>query len=68
MKSDDGIGVDAARIIAAIDEETLLIPISHVYFRSGYIQEAAEIITAAHAKGAWCFWIPIRRAALSRSM
>jgi len=55
IKSDDGIGVPVEKLIAAIDEETLMLPISHVYFRSGYVQDVAEIIKAAHAKGALVF-------------
>lgn len=48
----DGIGVPIERMLAAIDEETLLVPISHVLFRSAYIQDARRIIARAHAVGA----------------
>lgn len=50
--SDDGIHVDAQKICDAIDEETLIVPISHVYFRSGGLQDIKTIIDHAHSKGA----------------
>ncbi|MEI8133521.1 MAG: aminotransferase class V-fold PLP-dependent enzyme [bacterium] len=52
IKSDDGIHVDAEKIIDAINEETLIVPISHVYFRSGALQDIASIIKKAHSVGA----------------
>ena len=52
IESDDGIGVPAERIIEAIDEETLILPLSLVYFRSGCLQDVKPIIEAAHEKGA----------------
>lgn len=52
VASDDGIGVDLDRLLAAIDERTLLVPISHVLFRSGFIQDAVAITRRAHEVGA----------------
>ena len=52
VKTDDGISVPTERLLDAIDEETLLVPISHVLFRSAYINDAAAIIERAHAVGA----------------
>lgn len=52
VKTDDGITVPAGRLLAAIDEETLLVPVSHVIFRSAYIQDAKAIIEKAHKVGA----------------
>lgn len=52
VKSDDGIWVDPQKVCEAIDEETLIVPISHVYFRSGAIQDIKTIIDHAHSKGA----------------
>ena len=40
------------RMLAAIDEETLLVPISHVLFKSAYLQDAKAIIDRAHEVGA----------------
>lgn len=53
VPSDDGIGVPTERILAAIDERTLLVPISHVLFRSASIQDARAIIEHAHRMGAY---------------
>ena len=52
VKTDDGITVPTDRLIDAIDDETLLVPISHVIFRSAYIQDAKAIIEKAHKVGA----------------
>jgi len=49
VKSKDGITVPTEKIIDAIDNETLLVPISHVLFKSAYIQEIEPIIEKAHA-------------------
>jgi kynureninase len=43
---------DDAGIIAAIDERTLLVPISHVLFKSGEIQDVEAITRRAHEVGA----------------
>ncbi len=48
-----GIGVDLERLLAAIDERTLLVPISHVLFRSAFIQDARAIIARAREVGAF---------------
>ena len=52
VPSDDGIVVETQRMVEAIDEETLLVPISHVLFRSGYLQDVAAIVEKAHRVGA----------------
>lgn len=52
VPSDDGMTVPTERLLEAIDEETLLVPISHVLFKSAYIQDAAAIIERAHEVGA----------------
>lgn len=52
VPSDDGISVPTERLLAAIDERTLIVPISHVLFRSAYIQDAAAIVQRAHEVGA----------------
>ena len=43
---------DDGAIVDAIDEQTLLVPISHVLFRTGEIQEIEPIIRRAHEVGA----------------
>jgi kynureninase len=52
VKTDDGITVPTARLLDAIDDETLLVPISHVVFRSAFINDAAAIVEKAHRVGA----------------
>jgi len=50
--SHDGITLDTDELLAAIDERTRLVSLSHVLFRSAYILPAAAIIEKAHAVGA----------------
>ena len=52
VKTDDGITVPLERLLDAIDEQTLIVPISHVIFRSAYIQDAKAIVEKAHKVGA----------------
>lgn len=52
VKSDDGITIPLERMLAAIDEETLLVPISHILFKSAFLQDARAIIKRAHEVGA----------------
>ena len=53
VKTDDGITVPTQRLLDAIDEQTLLVPISHVIFRSAFINDAKAIIEKAHKVGAY---------------
>ena len=43
VPSDDGMTVDTERLLAAIDERTRLVAVSHVLFRSAYIMDVAAI-------------------------
>jgi kynureninase len=52
VKTDDGVHVPSERLLDAIDEQTLLVPISHVVFRSSYIKDVKAIIEKAHRVGA----------------
>jgi kynureninase len=52
VETTDGITVPVERLLAAIDEDTLLVPISHVIFRSAYINDAKAIVERAHQVGA----------------
>ena len=52
VKSDDPVRIDTEKFLAAIDETTLLVPISLVLFRSSYIVDAQAIIERAHRVGA----------------
>jgi kynureninase len=52
VKSDDGITVPLERLLAEIDEETLLVPLSHVLFKSASLQDARAVTERAHEVGA----------------
>jgi kynureninase len=52
VASSDVVRIDLDKFLAAIDETTLLVPISHVLFRSSYIVDARAIIERAHRVGA----------------
>ena len=52
VKTEDGVHVPTERLLDAIDEETLLVPVSHVIFRSAFIQDAKAIVEKAHRVGA----------------
>lgn len=52
VKSDDGMTIDLQKMLDAIDEETLLVPISHVLFKSSFLQDAKAIVEKAHSVGA----------------
>ena len=52
VPSPDGMRVPLELMLEAIDEETLLVPISHVVFKSGYQQDVAAIVRRAHDVGA----------------
>lgn len=52
VASNDPVRFDLDRFLEAIDETTLLVPISQVLFRSAYIVNARAIIEKAHRVGA----------------
>jgi kynureninase len=48
-----GVVEDDAAVVDAIDERTLLVPISHVLFKNAEIQDVEPIIRRAHEAGAY---------------
>jgi kynureninase len=52
VASGDPVRFDLSKFLDAIDETTLLVPISQVLFRSAYIVDARAIIEKAHRVGA----------------
>lgn len=48
----DGTQAPTERLLEAIDERTLVVPVSHVLFRSGAVQDLAAIVERAHGVGA----------------
>jgi kynureninase len=52
VRAANGIEVPTDRLLDAINEETLIVPVSHVIFRSSYINDAQAICEKAHRVGA----------------
>ena len=55
VASADGMTIDLQDILEAIDEDTQLVSISHVAFRSSYLQDLDAIAKRAHEVGAYIF-------------
>jgi kynureninase len=53
VASADGMTLDLEDMLSAIDEETRLVSVSHVAFRSSYVQDLAAITKRAHEVGAY---------------
>jgi kynureninase len=53
---DDDITPDIDALESAINEETALVTLSHVVFKSGYIYDMQRITELAHSKGALVLW------------
>jgi kynureninase len=53
VASADGLTLDLEDMLAAIDEQTRLVSVSHVAFRSSYVQDLAAITKRAHEVGAY---------------
>jgi kynureninase len=53
VPSNDPVRFDLDKFLAAIDESTLLVPISQVLFRSAYVVDAQAVIEKAHRVGAY---------------
>lgn len=54
--SDNDITPNIAELESAINEDTALVTLSHVVFKSGYIYDMQRITELAHAKGALVLW------------
>jgi selenocysteine lyase/cysteine desulfurase len=52
VESPDGIGVPTEAMVRAIDDRTVLVATSHVFFSTGAIQDVRALADAAHARGA----------------
>jgi kynureninase len=50
--SEDGLTLPVERVLELVDEETALVSVSHVAFRSSYVQDLAAITERAHRVGA----------------
>ena len=56
VPSPDKIVPDLKALEAAIDQDTALVTLSHVVFKSGYLYDAAAVARRAHAMGALVLW------------
>lgn len=52
VKGEDGVHAPLEKLLEAIDERTLIVPVSHVLFRSSGMQDVRAIVERAHAVGA----------------
>jgi kynureninase len=52
VRSEDGIGVPTDRLLEAINERTRVVPVSHVLFKSAFIQDAEAIARRCREVGA----------------
>jgi kynureninase len=52
VESDDGISIDEGRLLSSIDDRTRLVAISHVLFKSAFINDANAVCRRAHEMGA----------------
>jgi kynureninase len=52
IPSRDGVSVPMDELLAAIDEETLIVPVSHVCFKTSFVKDAAAICARAREVGA----------------
>lgn len=56
LPSSDGISPDLDRLDELITEDTALVSLSHVCFKSGYLYDAKALTELAHHKGALVLW------------
>ena len=54
LESPDGVRVDPDQFAEAVDERTLLVATSHVYFTTGHVQDIRALARIAHEAGALC--------------
>ena len=54
LESPDGVGVNLQQFEDAVDERTLAIATSHVFFTTGAILDLESIAEIAHRAGAYC--------------
>jgi len=54
LPSRDGVGMDPAQYADAVDERTLFLATSHVFFTTGFIQDLGRLAEIAHGAGALC--------------
>jgi kynureninase len=56
VPSANGITADLETLLDAIDEDTALVTLSHVAFKSGFMHDAVAVTERAHRRGALVLW------------
>jgi len=56
IEADTTAGVTQQQVAAAVGDQTALVVLSHVAYRSGFLADAAEITRIAHGAGALVLW------------
>jgi kynureninase len=56
VPSDDGLTVEPTVLFDAIDDQTALVTLSHVVFKSGFLYDAQAVTERAHKAGAMVLW------------
>ncbi len=56
MKSDDGITISNHELETAIDNDTALVSLSYVSFRSAFMYDMTKVTELAHSRGAMMLW------------
>lgn len=54
LKSADGVGIDPQQFADAVDDRTLFVATSHVFFTTGFAQDLGALAEIAHRHGALC--------------
>jgi kynureninase len=56
IKSSNGISIDMPDVDKLVDNQTSLLTLSHVAFKSAFMYDMARITSLAHSKGALMLW------------
>jgi kynureninase len=56
IRSRDGISIHPEDIASALDDDTALVSLSHVAFKSGFMYDGLEVTRLAHQSGALMLW------------
>lgn len=54
LRSEDGVTIDPEQFAAAVDERTLFLATSHVFFTTGFEQDIGRLARIARDAGAYC--------------
>lgn len=54
LPSPDGVRMDPEQYAEAVDDRTLFLATSHVFFTTGFVQDLRALADIAHRRGAYC--------------